>query len=162
MDFNIRPLAKACARTGRLFQPGDTCWSALIEKDGRLVREDYCAEGWQGPPDGAIGYWKTVISGSADHQRPKLDADSLFDYFVQLSDSPNVVQQQYRYVLALLLMRKRRLILEEVVVIDDIPTMRLIGSSSEGPFDVPEQDLSEEQIRRLQQQLFESGRNAAA
>jgi hypothetical protein len=161
MEFNIRPIAKACARTGKLFQPGETCWSALIEKDGRLVREDYSTDAWQGPPEGAIGYWKSVIAGTTENARPKLDADSLFDYFVQLSDSPNVVQQQYRYVLALLLLRKRRLILEEAIVVDDHPTMRLIGSAGEGPFDVPEQELSEEQIRRLQQQLFESGRNAA-
>ena len=162
MDFNIRPAAKACAKSGRAFRPGESCWSVLFEKDGQLVRQDISAEAWGGPPEGAIGHWRCIIPESAESNRPKLDADSLFDYFMQLGDSPNQVQQQYRYVLALLLMRKRRLILEEVVEVDDQPTMRLVGSAGEGPFDVREEELSEDQITRLQQQLFDSSRPIAA
>ncbi len=162
MEFNIRPAAKCCAKTGEPFRSGDVCWSILIEKDGLLVRQDFSAAAWEGPPPDAIGHWRSEIAEVSDSRRPKLDADSLFDYFLQLSDSPNIVQQQYRYVLALLLLRKRRLMLEEVVEFDDRPTMRLVGSGGEGPFDVPEEVLNEEQIDRLQQQLFDSGRATAA
>jgi len=162
MDFSIRPVSKSCAKSGRAFRPGDTCWSVLFEKDGQLVRQDFSAEEWSGPPNGAIGHWRCSVPETAEKNRPKLDADSLFDYFLQLSDSPNIVQQQYRYVLALLLLRKRRLILEDVVEIDDRPTMRLVGSGGEGPFDVAEEELSEDQIDRLQHQLFDSGRSIAA
>lgn len=162
MDFNIRPVSKACAKSGRPFRSGDICWSVLIEKDGELQRQDFSAEAWTGPPKGAIGHWRCQIPETAETSRPKLDADSLFEYFLQLNDSPNIVQQQYRYVLALLLLRKRRLILEEVVEIDDRPTMRLLGNAGEGPFDVAEEELSEDQIERLQQQLFGAGRPVAA
>ncbi len=162
MDFNVRPAAKSCASSGRVFQPGEVCWSALIEKDGNLVRCDYCAAEWHGPPPGAVGHWRTIIPLGPAAERPKFDADSLFDYFLQLSESPNVVQQQYRYVLALLLLRKRRLILEDVVQVDGRSCMRLRASGGEGPFDVPEEELTEEQIARLQLQLSESGRTAAA
>jgi hypothetical protein len=162
MDFNIRPVAKTCSKSGRAFRPGDMCWSVLFEKDGQLVRQDFSAEAWGGPPNGAIGHWRCYVPESAESGRPKLDADSLFDYFLQLSDSPNIVQQQYRYVLSLLLLRKRRLILEEVVDVDGCPTMRLVGSGGEGPFDVAEEELSEDQIERLQNQLFDSSRSAAA
>ena len=162
MDFNIRPAAKCCAKTGQAFRSGDVCWSILIEKDGVLMRQDFSSEAWEGPPPEAIGHWRSQIAQSAVTSRPKLDADSLFDYFLQLSDSPNIVQQQYRYVLALMLLRKRRLLLEEVVEFDDRPTMRLVGSGGEGPFDVPEEELNEEKIDRLQQQLFDSGRANAA
>lgn len=162
MDFNIRPVAKACAESGRAFRPGDSCWSVLFEKDGELVRQDFSEEVWNGPPVGAIGHWRCMVPESTDNGRPKFDPNSLFDYFLQLSDSPNMVQQQYRYVLALLLLRKRRLILEEVLEVDDRPTMRLVGSGGEGPFDVAEEELSEDQIDRLQHQLFDSGRSNAA
>ena len=162
MDFNFRPVAKSCAKSGRVFRPGDICWSVLVESNGQLIRQDFSADSWSGPPPGAIGHWKCQIPESADSGRTKFDPDSLFDYFLQLADSPNIVQQQYRYVLALLLLRKRRLILEEVVDIEDRPTMRLIGSGGEGPFDVPEEELNEDQIERLQQQLFDTGRSAAA
>ncbi|MBC7966795.1 MAG: hypothetical protein H7Z17_12830 [Fuerstia sp.] len=162
MEFNIRPAAKCCAKTGQPFRPGDVCWSILTEKDGQMVRQDFSSQAWDGPPPETIGHWRSVVPAFTVTTRPKLDADSLFDYFLQLSDSPNIVQQQYRYVLALLLLRKRRLVLEEVLELDDRPTMRLVGSAGEGPFDVPEEELNEEQIDRLQQQLFDTGRANAA
>ena len=145
-----------------MLQPGEACWSVLIEQDGKLVRQDICADAWQGPPEGAIGHWRCTVPSGSDSGRIKLDADSLFEYFLQLNESPNVIQQQYRYVLSLLLLRKRRLILEEVCEIDDRPVMRLVGSGGEGPFDVPEEELSEDQIQRLQQQLFETSDRTAA
>ncbi len=162
MEFNIRPAAKCCAKTGQPFRSGDVCWSVLIEQNGMLVRQDYSSAAWEGPPSDAIGHWRSQIAESTEIGRPKLDADSLFDYFLQLSDSPNIVQRQYRYVLALLLLRKRRLMLEEVVEFDDRPMMRLVGSGGEGPFDVPEEELNEDQIERLQEQLFDTGRAIAA
>jgi len=162
MEFNIRPLGKSCAATGQPLQPGQHCWSVLLEREGRLVREDYSEAAWQGPPPDAIGHWKCQVPENAESDRPRLmDTDSLFDYFQQLEDSPNRIQQQYRYVLALLLLRKRRLTLESVESIDERPTMRLIGAGGEGPFEVPEEQLEESQIQTLQEQLFDGGRAAA-
>jgi hypothetical protein len=40
--------------------------------------------------------------------------------------------------------------------------MRLVGSAGEGPFDVVEEDLNEEQVERLQAQLLGQGRLHAA
>jgi hypothetical protein len=162
MDFNIRPLGKTCAATGEPLRSGQPCWSVLVERDGKLVREDYSADAWQGPPDNAIGHWSCVVPKLPGADRPQLmDTDSLFDYFQQLNESPNKIQQQYRYVLALLLLRKRKLTLEDVVDIDDRPTMRLIGTGGEGVFEVPEEQLNESQISALQEQLFDGGRAAA-
>jgi len=101
-----------------------------------------------------IGYWKNLIPDRASGASTVLDIDSLFEYFVQLCDSPNRVEQDYRYVLALLLMRKRRLLLEESIMVDDLPAMRLTGTAGEGPFDVLERDLTESRIEELQHQLF--------
>jgi hypothetical protein len=133
----------------------------LVEKNGEIVRQDIAEEHWQGPPEGAIGHWRCPANAAPESQRLKLDAESLFEYFLQLQESPNVVQRQYRYVLALLLLRKRRLVLEEVVEVDERPAMRLVGSGGEGPFDVQEEELTEDEIGRLQQQLFQTDRAAA-
>lgn len=161
MEFNIRPPGKVCSVSGRPFRAGEFCWSVLLEKSGEVVRQDISEEHWSGPPPEAIGHWKCQVAGVTETAKPKLDTDSLFDYFLQLNDSPNSVQQQYRYILALLLLRKRRLILEEVVEQDDRPVMRLIGSAGEGPFDIPEEELTEDEVTRLQQQLFHVDRTAA-
>lgn len=162
MEFNIRPISKICAATGQPLAAGADCWSVVTEVDGRLVRQDFSAEAWDGPPEGALGHWKCQVPADTDPTRQKLDADSLFDYFVQLTESPNMVEQDYQYVLALLLLRKKRLILEESIELDDQPAMRLIGCGGEGPFDVMERQLDDDQIARLQDQLFGSAASEAA
>lgn len=154
MDFDVRPVAKICNSSGQKLLPGHACWSVLIEQDGRVVRQDYSEESWSGPPDGVIGYWQNQIPDRTSTAARNLDTDSLFDYFVQLCESPNKVEQDYQYVLSLLLMRKRRLILEESITVEDQPAMRLIGTGGEGPFEIIERDLSESRIEELQAQLF--------
>lgn len=154
MDFNVRPVSKICASTGQELTPGRPCWSVLIEQDGRIVRQDYSEEAWTGPPDGIIGYWQSLVPERASSSATSFDPDALFEYFLQLCESPNRVELDYQYVLALLLLRKRRLILEESVTVDEQPAMRLIGTGGEGPFDVVERDLTMDRIEELQNQLF--------
>ncbi|MEO2034025.1 MAG: hypothetical protein ABGZ35_18275 [Planctomycetaceae bacterium] len=154
MDFNVRPVGKVCASSGKELAAGELCWSVLVEQDGRVVRLDYSNASWSGPPDGNIAYWQNLVPDRTSGAAPKLDTDSLFEYFVQLYESPNKVEQDYQYVLALLLMRKRRLLLEESIMVDDQEAMRLIGTSGEGPFEILERDFSESRIMELQDQLF--------
>lgn len=161
MDFNIRPISKVCALTGQLLEPGQMCWSVILEVDGKLVRDDISMAAWDGPPENAIGHWQCEIPANANAGKKKLDTQSLFEYFVQLTESPNIVEQDYQYVLALLLLRKRRLILEDSITVDDLPAMKLIGNGGEGPFEVIERELSDEQIIKLQNQLFTPESEAA-
>lgn len=162
MDYNIRPISKKCSATGEPLVPGELCWSVLTESDGKLSRHDYSIPAWEGPPEGSIGHWQALVPVDVDAGKPKIDADSLFDYFIQLCESPNKTEQDYQYVLALLLLRKRRLILDGTIEIDDLPAMRLVGSGGEGPFEVVERELTDEQIDQLQIQLFGGPTEAAA
>jgi len=155
MEFNVRPVSKTCASTGEELTPGCPCWSILIEEDGRVVRYDYSPQAWSGPPDGVIGYWECMVPDRITGPAKVFDTNALFDYFVQLCETPNKVEQDYQYVLALLLLRKRRLLLEESVIIEEEPAMRLIGAKGEGPFDVVERDLPEGRFEELQNQLFQ-------
>lgn len=118
-------------------------------------------DAWTGPPEGAIGFWQSEIPVDPNAGKKKLDTQSLFDYFVQLSESPNTIELDYQYVLALLLLRKRRLTLEQTITIDDMPAMRLTGNGGEGPFEVLERELSDEQVTQLQHQLFGVSAEAA-
>lgn len=160
VDYQLRPLSKNCAGSGLPLTGGSDCWSVVVEEDGKLVRHDYSDQAWEGPPENSVGFWKSEVPASIGNEKPKLDPDSLFDYFVQLSDSPNTAEQDFLYVLSLLLLRKKRLILEETITVDDQPAMKLIGHGGEGPFEVVERSLTDDQIADLQQQLF--GGSAAA
>ena len=154
MEFNVRPVARICASTGKELTPGRPCWSVLVQQEGQLVRLDYSAESWTGPPEDVVGYWECIVPVKPSATSGILDLDALFDYFLQLSETPNTAEEDYLYVVALLLMRKRRLILEETIETDDQSVLRLFGAGGEGPFDVVERDLSDERIAELQNQLL--------
>jgi len=154
VDINLRPVGKYCAGSGEALQPGSTCWSVLREIAGKIVREDYSEEAWDGPQEDSLGHWQCQIPKSAEEVRKVMDTDSLLATFLQLTESPNTAQLDYLYVLALLLLRRKRLILEDNVEFNDQPAMRLIGSGGEGPFDVLERSLTDEQVAEFQEQLF--------
>ena len=49
--------SRRCRGTGREFQSGDVFYSVLIAEGASVVRHDYGVDAWQGPPEGAIGWW---------------------------------------------------------------------------------------------------------
>mgnify|MGYP001199302747 CR=1 FL=1 len=153
VNYHLKPAGKVCAATEREFVPGEICHSVLIERDGEITRLDFSDDGWTGPPDGAIGEWQTVVPDLSAKPRT-VDTESLMRYFEQLCEDANPVHEQLRYVLALLLLQKRRLRLEGSRTDEDGNTfLEFIGRKSEGPFEVQDSDLTEEEISALQATL---------
>ena len=154
MSYQVKPLGKVCAGSGEPLAPGTTCYSVLVERDGKTVRLDYSSEHWSGAPDDAIGFWKSDIPEDvAPERRKPLEPHELMTLFEQLGDSPNPNQEKMRYVLALLLTRKRRLVMEDTWEDGEIPYLRFSGTHGEGTFDVRDQQLENDEIQQLQVQL---------
>lgn len=153
MDYRIKPIGRTCSATGDQLVPGSVCRSVLVEKNGQLVRLDYAGDAPKGLPPGAIGWWRCSVPAAGDNKTGMLDTESLFDFFDQLADSPNPVQEKFLYVLGLLLVRKRRLKLDGTRSDGDVDYLMLSGSRGEGPWDVRDQVLNEDEIERLQKQL---------
>jgi hypothetical protein len=111
MDYEIQRSNRSCAATGKELSPGEEFYSVLIAEGADLKRYDYCVDAWEGPPDGAIGCWKS--------QMPRPDArrvhwapnDVMLHFFEQIESAPG--KEDMRYVLALLLVRRRVMRLEE-------------------------------------------------
>jgi hypothetical protein len=152
MDLHVKPLGRTCAGSGADLVPGSDCVSALIERNGELVRLDFAADVWTGPPDGAIGYWRTRVPEAAT-RTPPLDPEALLRYLEQLSDDPNPAQERIRYALALALLKRRRLRIEATREDGDARYLELIGTRSEGPFVVRDHELTEQEIDQLQSEL---------
>ncbi len=153
MDYRLKPVGKTCASTGDELVPGGACYSALVEQQGELVRLDFSEVGWTGPPEGTVGYWRTVVP-NADSRRDKpLDTEALLRYFEQLCEDTNPAQAKLAWVLSLLLLQKRRLHIDGARIDGEIEYVQLSGSRGEGPFEVRDQNLSEEEIEQLQQSL---------
>ena len=81
MDYQLKPLGKTCSQTGKPFDPGDVCYSAVVEKGNEWVRVDFSAGAWTGPPEGSLGYWKLTVPPRDQMRRHALDPDALLRHF---------------------------------------------------------------------------------
>jgi hypothetical protein len=153
MDYRFKPISKTCAATGEPLVPGEVCHSVLFERDGVYERLDYSQQGWQGIPEGAIGYWRCVVPHPESRDAATADPETLLHYFEQLIEQPNPQQERLGYVLALHLLQRRRLRLDGSREEDGVEYLQVSGSRGEGPFEVRDQQLSQEEISQLQAAL---------
>jgi len=153
MDYHLPQIGKTCAASGNTLDPGSPCHSAIIEQDGRYVRLDFAPEHWTGPSQGTLAYWKCTVPASTRTEARPLDPDALLRYFEQLCEDANPAQQKFAYVLALLLLQKRRLKIEGSRQEDGLEYLQLIGSRGEGPYEIRDQQLTDEETEQLQHSL---------
>lgn len=165
MDYRFKTISNVCAGTGKPLVPGTMCYSVLIEDDGDFERQDFSEAGWTGLPDGATGCWKCQVPYPEKREAANMDPEALLQYFEQIVEENNPAQSKIVYVLALYLLQKRRLKLDGSTVVDGVGVLQLIGSRGEGPFEIRDQQLSQDEVTALQaalnQQLTEEW-NAAA
>lgn len=136
MDYEVQRCTRHCAATGRELRDGETFYSALVSRGANLERVDYSAEGWSGPPEQAIGWWKSQVPSKDQKKAQMAPSDVLLDCFLQLADEPD--KQDMRYVLALLLVRRRILRLEQTEVNEQgIETLVLLSPRDESLHHVP-------------------------
>lgn len=153
MDYHLKPLGKTCAGTGQPLAPGSVCHSVVVEKDGELLRYDFSADGWQGPPPATVGHWKTLVPADPAAGQIRLEPEPLMRYFEQLSEEASPVHDRLRYVLALLLLKYRKLRLDDARGEGADETLVLSGVHGEGIFEVPNLRLPDADTQALQQEL---------
>jgi hypothetical protein len=152
-EYQVRPLGKKCAATGADLVPGTVCWSALIDKDGELQRQDFSPEGWKGPPERAVASWKSVVPAAAEVRRNLYDPQTLMSFFEQLTEDAQPAQDPLRYVLALLLLQKRALRLDGSRDSEADEFLQLSGVHGEGAWEVRDPHLTDEEMHALQTEL---------
>ena len=111
MDFEVQRCTRHCAATGRELKPGETFYSTLVAEGAQVLRRDYAAEAWQGPPEGVLGWWKShlpVRDARRVHWAPN---DVMLELLEQLETQSE--KHDMRYVLSLLLVRRRVVRLED-------------------------------------------------
>lgn len=111
LDFEVQRCTRRCAKTDREFQPGETFHSVLVAEGSEVVRRDFCEEAWEGPPDDAIGCWKSQMAEPNAKKVNWAPNDVMLHYFQQLEGEAE--KEDVRYVLTLLMIRRRILRLEE-------------------------------------------------
>jgi hypothetical protein len=112
--YQIQSLTRICQATQQPLRPGERFVSALVADGGQLVRHDYAADAWTGPPAGVVAYWTGRVPAEGQPRPPVVNDELLVECFDRLDGAADVSQQNFRYVLALLLMRRKRFRFEEV------------------------------------------------
>ena len=67
MDYQVHRCTRHCAASGRKSKPGETFYSTLVVQGADVIRQDYAADAWSGPPKGVLGWWQATLPG--DHTK---------------------------------------------------------------------------------------------
>jgi hypothetical protein len=111
MDYEVQRSTRHCTATDRELTPGEEFYSVVVAEGADLKRFDYAIEAWKGPPEGAIGWWKSQVP-TPDAKRIRwAPNDVMLQFFEEVQQQPD--RQDMSYVLALLLVRRRVMRLEE-------------------------------------------------
>lgn len=84
--------------------PGDVMYSAILRGNGGIDRVDVAADAWEGPPEGAIAWWRARYPQSGDAGPTLAPIDVLLDAIEALEGEEDAA---VRYLLALELVRRR-------------------------------------------------------
>jgi len=157
-DYDIQGPTRVCAATGRELKPGDRFHGVLLEEGGTLVRRDYAADAWSGPPETHIAYWVGRVPTDDKPRKPVVNDELLLDCFDRLKGLPEASDSNgsnFRYVAALLLMRKKKFRFEDAIADDLGRDVLLVRDSRNGTVhQVIDPKLTDEQVAGVQAELF--------
>ena len=153
IDYQIQTNTRRCAGTGRELQPGERFFSVLLEEGGQLLRRDYSAEAWQGPPAGAFGFWSGRIPPADSKRLPPIDDEMLVECFQRLEGQTDPSRINFRYVVALLLMRRKRFRFEEAKQVADREVLVLRCARTREVHEAINPGLSEEAMAAVQEEV---------
>jgi hypothetical protein len=104
-DFDIARFTRHCQATGRELAAGEAFYSVLVPDGAEVKRLDYSADAWPGPPEKAIGWWKSQVPPQHARKANLAPSEVMLQYFQELEGRPD--KEDERYVLALLMIRRR-------------------------------------------------------
>ncbi len=152
MDFDIGRFTRRCAATERELRPGDSFYSILLPVGADVERQDILASEWTGAPENAICWWKSRMPSSNARKVTWAPNEVILDYFLQLHQRGDHVDQLY--VLTLLMIRRRILRLDESQADDQGgESMVLYCSSTESEYRIHVAEPTTERIAEIEQEL---------
>ena len=104
-EFEVQRRTRHCAKSGEAFQPGEFFFSALFVEGAETIRRDFSIEAWKGPPEEAIGWWKTHMPLPDANKTRWAPNDVMLDLFTRWASDEK--RSDIRFVLTLLLIRRR-------------------------------------------------------
>lgn len=153
-EYQIQPITRRCAKTGRELVSGEKYFTALLEEGDHFRREDYAVEAWQGPPANAFSFWTGRVPPPQQSARPRIDDDLLEECFQRLEGQFEPNKVNFRYVVALLLVRRKRFKLENSKVDDGVGQIAVRCARTGATHSVVNPRLSDEEMSAVQEEVF--------
>jgi hypothetical protein len=154
-DYEIPATGKRCSISGRELAVGEKFYAVLTDDAGKIVRTDYSASAWQGPPPGAFAHWTARVPASETTKKPTFNEDVLYDCFRQMSNAEGNERINFRYVLALFLLRRKWLKFEDARRFDNGQHSMILRDARNGDrYEVADPQLSEADITAAQDDVF--------
>jgi hypothetical protein len=152
MDYEVQHSSRHCSITGREFAPGETYYSAIVAKGAEVIRHDYAADAWPGPPTEAIGWWKSQVPNRAEGKKHWAPNDVMLQFWDELAMQPD--KRDMRYVLTLLLVRRRVFRLEEEKLDDQGREVLVVDCPRrEATYEVPAVMPEPTRVDQIQEEL---------
>jgi hypothetical protein len=127
-------------------------YSVLVSEGAEIVRYDYCQAAWDGPPDEAIGWWRSQMPEANARRANWAPNDVMLDYFLELEAQPG--KEDVRYILTLLMIRRRVLRLEDSELDENgVEKMVVFCPRNETEYHVPVVSPGPERAKEIQDEL---------
>lgn len=118
--YDVQKPSGVCASTGRALEPGEACYSALVDIPVQqrepgdalgMKRVDVSVEAWgEGfRPAALFSFWKTTVPDPQQKKKMFVDDAVLMNLLRRLEDTAEPTRLAFRHVVALILMRKKLL-----------------------------------------------------
>ena len=152
MEYEVQHCTRHCTASGREFAPGEVYFSVLVVEDDELTRYDYAADAWPGPPETAVGWWKSRFPQRNTNKKHWAPNDVMLDFWDRLDDQAD--KQDMRYVLTLLLVRRRVFRVEEEKLDPNGPEVLVVHCPRrDAMYEVPAVEPSPSRIDQIQEEL---------
>ena len=158
-EYSIHRSQRRCQQSDRAFAPGESYYSVVLARGIELVRLDLSRDVWNGPPEGAIGWWLSRMPTKAPGKPTPAPASVLLQALETLLEDPS--KPELAYLLALILVRRRILIEKDTGIEESdesaVPQsfLHLTHNATNRDFDVPICEPSPDQLTQLQDALTE-------
>lgn len=152
-EWQIPRSGQSCSHCGKQFEVDQSFIACVYPQEEVLARLDFCVECVGAQPADPVGSWRAKRAAPSARKTAVIDRESLYSFFMSMTDSEDVQRRQFRFVLALLLWRQKVLKLVDTAGEGINEVWQMAEPRSGDTFTIPRPELDDTQIEQLSQQL---------
>ena len=162
-EWPIKHRANECARTQRLFEPGEQFYTLLFREGDGFRREDLSEEAWANRNENIqpFSFWKSRYEPPPLEAPEPLAKENAEELLRRLLAENNPANANACYVLAIMLERKRVLKQVNTGEAEDRPVLIYEQAKTGDVFIVPAADLRLDELEHVQEEVAQLLRRAS-